>query len=383
MKKIFYLSALLAALTLFFGCASTKLAFTTLSPIAIIDVEGNAVIWTEADDFDYEAQEDEGGGILATATNKLIYSKSPELLTSEDRMNYAEESLRIALEDNGVKVLDKDSVVESKTYKYDILNILGVINMNSTADGYRKGLTSIPAKKARMLMDEIGANGLVSAEFYFTKKIEHKKAWPVVSMKILVQNRKGKKIFNKEFTAESTGSVQTYGAYDKYDKTEFVQLMNPLIDDVINRFAAEYLLLSVESTGDSSKTQKTEAKASSASATKLGKPKSSSETAKTENASATAEKTAKQATDEAAKEAAQDKAVETAKKLLGMGMDTTRVAKATGLSEEKVEQINVEMAKEKQAVETAKNLLKMGMEPEKISEATGLSVEKVNQLKEE
>lgn len=242
MKKTLTITSLAAALTFLAGCASTKLSMDTLSPVAFIDVEGNAVIWTEADEFDYEAQEDEGGGVLATAVNKLIDGKNPELLTSEDRMNYAEESLRHAFEDNGLTVMDKNIVVESKTYKYGTLNLLGIINTNSAADGYRKGLTSLPAKKARMFMEEIGANSILSAEFYFTKKIEHKRAWPVVTMKINIQDKKGKKILSKDFTAESADSVQTYGMYDKYDKMEFIQLMNPLIDDVINRFTAEYLL---------------------------------------------------------------------------------------------------------------------------------------------
>lgn len=326
MKKTNIIIPLAAASFLLSGCASTKLAGDTVSPVAIIDVEGNAVIWTEADEYDYEAQEDEGGGVLATAVNKLIDGNNPELLTAEDRMNYAEESLRHALEDKGITVLDKKLIVENKTYKYDTLNLLGVINTNTTADGYRKGLTSLPAKKARIFLSETGAKSILSAQFYFTKKIEHKTVRPLVSMKIIIQDEKGKKILDKDFTAESAKTVQAYGVYNKYEKTELVPLLNPLIDDVINRFIVEYIDFEDDSELEA-KTQ-AESKNTASVSTKLGKPKS-----------------------------------------LENGQNAEALA--------------AEKAAEDKAFETAKNLLDMGMEPEKISEATGLSIEKVNGLKNE
>lgn len=384
MKKIFYPISLAAVLSLFFSCASTKIAQSSISPVAFIDIEGNAVIWKEADEFDNEEDKDDGEGMLGTAVNKLIYSKDPEIATSEDRMNYAEESLRFALEERGVKVIDKQKVIENKTYKYDTLNLFGIVNTNTAADGYRKGLVSLPSKKARIFLKETGAKSILSAQFDFSKKIEHKRAYPLVSMKIIIQDSKGRKIFNKDFYAESTGYVQTYGAYNKYDKTEMVQLMNPLIDDVINRFVSEYFILQDEPLANE-KNAKTEN--NNVSATKLGKPKSSSAGNKTpaivpiEEENKDSQPKSQNSNSLTAEQAAENKAIETAKNLIGMGMEPEKISEATGLSVEKVNELKVEKAAEDKAVETAKNLIKMGMEPEKISEATGLSIEKVNELR--
>lgn len=379
MKKIFYPMTLTAVLSLFFGCASTKLTQSAISPVAFIDIEGNAVIWKEADEFDTEEDKDDGEGMLGTAVNKLIYSKDPEILTSEDRMNYAEESLRFALEERGVKVIDKQTVLENKTYKYDALNLFGIVNTNTAADGYRKGLVSLPSKKARMFLKETGAKSILSAQFDFSKKIEHKRAWPLVSMKIIIQDEKGRKIFNEEFLAESTGYVQTYGAYNKYEKSDMVQLMNPLIDDVINRFVSEYFTLQDEPLSNE-KSIKTET--AGAPATKLGKPKSSAKAVSMEE-NKTSQTGSQSENSLDAEKAAEIKTIETAKNLIGMGMSPEQISKATGFSIEKVNELKIEKAAEDKTVETAKNLIKMGMPPEKISEATGLSIEKVNKLKNE
>ena len=88
-SKVSFAALSVGCASVLFGCASTKLALGALSPMAVLNVEGSSVIWEEADDFDYEAQEDEGGGILATSVNKLLNSKNPELQTAADRMNYA------------------------------------------------------------------------------------------------------------------------------------------------------------------------------------------------------------------------------------------------------------------------------------------------------
>lgn len=374
-----------AAAFLLAGCASTKLDLAPYSPMAIIDVEGSSVVWEEAGEFDYEAQEDEGGGVLATAANKLLNSKNPELLTAQDRMDYAEESLRRALvETCGVELIDKDKLLESNTYQYGILNLLKVLNTNTTAEGYAPGLTKLSTWKARELMEEIGAKSIISAEFEITKKVEKKKMHPIVSMKIKIQNERGKLILDKEFTAEGADGVQTYGAYNKYNKDDFVELINPLIDDVINRFAVEYAANDgVERTYVSKeKTDKEDETAiSGAASTKLGKP-----------ASRTSKK-ASDATSQESKQAEQasaQKAETTAINLIRMGLTKEQIAEATGLSISRVEELEkaeeqnaAKQAADKKAKETAQNLLKMGLTKEQISEATGLTVEEVEELEKE
>ncbi|MDY2842997.1 MAG: hypothetical protein SOT81_03310 [Treponema sp.] len=314
-----------------FGCASTKLALGTLSPMAVLNVEGSSVIWEEADDFDYDAQEDEGGGILATSVNKLLNSKNPELQTAADRMNYAEESLRHALEEKcGVQVLEKEKLTESNVYQYEILNLFGILSTNTTADGYRGGIVKLPAKKAQLMMSEIGAESLISAQFEITKKVANKNIYPLVTMKVKIQNRRGKLVVDKEYSAQSAGGVKTYGAYNKYNKNDFVALINPLIDDVINRFASEY---SYETSADLENSDASGSSENSAdenanfASQKLGKPKSKSDSAENAAQNLTAE------------EAALKKARETAKNLLSTGLTAQQIADATGLSLEEVESL--------------------------------------------
>lgn len=314
-----------------FGCASTKLALGTLSPMAVLNVEGSSVIWEEADDFDYEAQEDEGGGILATSVNKLLNSKNPELQTAADRMNYAEESLRHALEEKcGVQVLEKEKLTDSNVYQYEILNLFGILSTNTTADGYRGGIVKLPAKKAQLLMSEIGAESLISAQFEITKKVANKNIYPLVTMKVKIQNRRGKLVVDKEYSAQSVGGVKTYGAYNKYNKNDFVALINPLIDDVINRFASEYSYETSDDFENSSESDSSEFSVdenANFASQKLGKPKSKSDSSENAAQNLTAE------------EAALKKARETAKNLLSTGLTAQQIADATGLSLEEVESL--------------------------------------------
>ncbi len=327
------LSAVLAGA--FSGCASTKIDLNTLSPMAILNVEGSSVIWEEADDFDYEAQEDEGGGLIATSVNKALNSKNPEIQTAADRMDYAEESLRHALEENcGVQFLEKEKLIKSEVYQYGILNISGILSTNTAADGYRSGILSLPSKKAQLLMSEIGAESLLSAQFEITKKIESKNIYPVVSMKIKIQNRRGKKILDKEYSAVSASGVRTYGAYSKYNKRDFVALINPLIDDVISRFASEYYpensdgMENLPSSGTSEISAGGNSDGVSAgsvpqASAKLGKPKAKLP----ENAEMNSE----------IQEAALAKARETASNLLKTNLTIEQISQATGLSVEEVE----------------------------------------------
>ncbi len=332
-SKVSFAALSVGCASVLFGCASTKLALGALSPMAVLNVEGSSVIWEEADDFDYEAQEDEGGGILATSVNKLLNSKNPELQTAADRMNYAEESLRHALEEKcGVQVLEKEKFTESNVYQYEILNLLGILSTNTTADGYRGGIVKLPAKKAQLLMSEIGAESLISAQFEITKKVANKNIYPLVTMKVKVQNRRGKMVVDKEYSAQSASGVKTYGAYNKYNKNDFVALINPLIDDVIGRFASEYSYETSDELENSDASDSSEISSEISSdenvnfaSQKLGKPKSKSGSA--ENA----------AQNPTAEEAALKKARETAKNLLSTGLTAQQIADATGLSLEEVE----------------------------------------------
>ena len=103
-------------------------------------------------------------------------------------------------------------------------------------------MLALGAKKARLLMEETGAKGLVSAEFEFDKRTEKKEVVAVVKMKIRLFDASGKNVVTHDFVAESAERVKIHGMYDsKYDKDEFVELFKPTIETVIKKFIMEYL----------------------------------------------------------------------------------------------------------------------------------------------
>ena len=241
MKKSLFLSVTsLFSACLFLSCASTKISISDYSPVGILGVEGNPTIL--AVDFDNQKDED-AGGTLSNAINKLIDGKNPEILTAQDRVDFAEECLRHALEEiAGVEVVDKEKITQSENYKYAKLNILSMTNTNCVAAGYQQDMLSLGAKKARVLMQESGAKGLISLEFEFDKKLSKKELYAVVKMKVRFIGSNGREILNKEFVEESTEKIKVHGLYDSnYDKDTFVTFYPPIIESIINKFVLEYM----------------------------------------------------------------------------------------------------------------------------------------------
>lgn len=240
MKKIVLFAFSLVILAVITSCASTKTAISDFSPIAIIGVEGNPTVLSV--DSNNEADED-AGGVLSNAINKVLDGKNPEIMSAQHRIDFAEETLKYLLEDlAGVEVLDREKVTDCDSYKHAKLNILSFMSTNIAATGYEDNMLSLGAKKARILMAETGAKGLISAEFEFDKRIEKKEAAAVVKMKIRMFDASGKNVVTHDFIAESAKRVKVHGLYsNKYDKEEFVELFKPTIETVIKKFIMEYL----------------------------------------------------------------------------------------------------------------------------------------------
>ncbi len=235
MKKAFFL--LIAASALLAGCASNKVSLDSLSPMAITGVEGNLVIHRMDDNGEVNEDED---GVLTTMLNKTLKGDDPEVSSAQNRVDYAEECLRLLLEDiGGVSVVDRDSVTQNKTYKSAKTNLLGFMSTNRVATGYESDRLTIGAKKSRILMKELGASSLLSAEFEFDKRVEKKQVSAVVKMTVRVFDTSGRSIVNKEYTAESIDKIDLYGG--DYDKKAFVELFKPTTETVIRNFIMEYL----------------------------------------------------------------------------------------------------------------------------------------------
>lgn len=241
MKKIVLSLSCLLVTAFFISCGSTKISLQEQSPIVILGVEGNPTVLEV--DANYDTDPDSGGAI-SNAVNKLLDGSNPEILKAQDRIDFAEDSLRIALSDiAGMEVIDREILQSSKIYKQTSGNVLNFVNTNLVPDGYKKGILSLGAKRARLLMNEVGAKSIISAEFEFDKRKVLKSSstvvYAVVKMKIRFFDERGKQIISKDFVEESSKYVETFSG--SYDRDEFVELYPEVTENIINKFIVEYL----------------------------------------------------------------------------------------------------------------------------------------------
>ena len=226
MKRALFLLVPLAGL--FAGCASTKLELASFSPVAVLGVQGNLVVHEvdSANEIDEDA-----GGMISDALNKALGGKNPEISTAQNRVDYA-----------GIQVVDREKLTGSDNYKYAKSNLLSFMDTSVVATGYEPDMLSLGAKKARILMKEVGAAGLISAEFEFDKRISRNQVSAVVKMKVRLFDERGKNVFTKEYMAESADKLDVHGIYDnKYDKEAFVEFFKPVTETVIRTFIMECL----------------------------------------------------------------------------------------------------------------------------------------------
>lgn len=243
MKKIIESLVLTAAAcgAFFFvaGCKSTPVVLADHSPAAIMSVSANSALpWTEMKNSNNVAESD-GTGVLTDMVNKVINGENPEVYTSQDRLDYAAQTLHELLgTTGGIEVLDHEKLEESKNYQAIITNPLNLIVASKSATGY-KLISGVGAKRARLLMQETGAKSLVFAEFDFRKKNSAGNNWTgkvcaQVKMKIKIIDETGKEILNNEYIATSAEELPIKSR--KYDRQALVNLFPATIDAVINQF---------------------------------------------------------------------------------------------------------------------------------------------------
>ena len=165
MKRSAFAAAalLLFAATLLAGCKSAPVAINESGPIAIISVTGNPAIPWEKDENDDDA--DDGNGVLSTLVNKLVDGKNPELTTGKDRLDYAVDSFHALIEEIAeVEVIDDAVVKAAENYVSINENIFNLLDSTIGATGFKK-LNTIGGKRARLLMQEIGAKSLIFLAF--------------------------------------------------------------------------------------------------------------------------------------------------------------------------------------------------------------------------
>ena len=229
------------------GCESTKIEPELHSPSAIISVIGNSYIPWVQEEKDVSLKDTErkkNDGALNALINKLSGSENPEILTAKDRLDYADESFRqIVSEISGLEFIEKDSVVKNENYKLlseSIYNSLSVITKGS---GY-KDFTIIGAKKAKYLMESLGAKSafILNFKFYKEKNSEGRENQflvGVVTMKVKFLDEKGHEIINKTYEERTPSRIKRYNS--NYDKEAFVELFKEAIDNAIRKFAVEFM----------------------------------------------------------------------------------------------------------------------------------------------
>ena len=99
-KVILTLTTALAACLLFISCGTTqKINPEANTKLAILSIYGNAALpWYELDKNGNEPSPSQG--LLGKALTSMFDMENPEMLTAEDRLNYAEDYLKKAFYEN-------------------------------------------------------------------------------------------------------------------------------------------------------------------------------------------------------------------------------------------------------------------------------------------
>ncbi|MBQ9282923.1 MAG: hypothetical protein IJ207_12145 [Treponema sp.] len=241
-KNVALLPVFAGIAVLFASCGSTKIPLQEHSPVAVITITGNGQVPWLSDGSD-ETEDGTSDGILSTMVNKLIDGDNPEIVTSVDRLDYANDSIfQIVPELTGAEFLPKDKFIQSEAYDELDSTYFNLLSSVKTATGY-KDLTALGSKRLRMLLEGTGAKSGIFFDYTFQKKLLKGNKWNgylcgLVTLKAKVVNERGKVLLNKTFVAQSSEKIRI--SSHKYDKDAFVASLNEAIDSTIRMFSMEF-----------------------------------------------------------------------------------------------------------------------------------------------
>lgn len=240
LKRFVFLMGTLVFAVAFSGCASAKIEKQSISPLAIITVAGNSSLpW-------YVVKEGEEPkatkGLLQNAINSKFYDDDPEVASSFNRLDYAEDALRkIFGEICEIDFVGKEEVVSSKKYKSMSEGLLSIMNTTITATDY-KDLRNPGKYDLKKLCESVGAKGGVVIEFEFFKKTAsgttvNGTVCPFVKMKTKIFDQTGKEIKYKTYTVQGAETLKVAGR--KYDADALVEMYPAVIDQLLTQFAMD------------------------------------------------------------------------------------------------------------------------------------------------
>lgn len=229
------------------GCQSTPKSLSENSPMIIVSVTGNRSLpWKDVANGFSSSQDsdDDGNGVLTNIVNKLIDNDNPELVSGQDRIDYAAQSLHELISTTGgIEVISNDTVTATKAYQDTKESMFNMLEAIYPATNY-KNIPKIGAKRSRLLMQETNAKGMLVADFFFQKENVSGNKWngkirARVTMKVRLTNERGKTILSHEFVSVSPDEIPL--ASHKYDKQALVDLFPATIDAVINQFIVSFV----------------------------------------------------------------------------------------------------------------------------------------------
>lgn len=280
-KNIAALLCGVISLGFFVGCASNKVDLSASSPVALVSVIGNSSIpWVKEDEGnDVKSGSD---GLLTNMVNKMIDGDNPEMTTAVDRLDYAADSFsKILPEMTGCEVLPSEQVVNNESYLDLRGSFYNTLISTKSATNY-KDFTTLKGKNAAKLISELNAKGLAILNFTFEKKLTKGNKWNgecrvIATMKAKILDEKGKELVNKTYSSQSAKVVRIRN--HKYEKQEVADNLYDEIDNVIRKFATEFLSGEAEATSEIDENE-------SSVSTSLPKPVKKSASADAENAAA-------------------------------------------------------------------------------------------------
>lgn len=242
-KVILTLTTALAACLLFISCGTTqKINPEANTKLAILSIYGNAALpWYELDKNGNEPSPSQG--LLGKALTSMFDMENPEMLTAEDRLNYAEDYLKKAFYENfNIEAADKEAVTGSRKYKMLSEGLFSSMNTAKKADGY-KLIEKLGAPTISKIYKETGANTAIILKFAFFKKLtsgtkSHGTAVPYVTMRATVYDEKGKEFHYKTYKAE--GSPAKISRKDS-GSDELIAAYPETIEKLINQLCVDLM----------------------------------------------------------------------------------------------------------------------------------------------
>lgn len=241
MKKLFGFCGVAVLCFTLFSCASSKVPLSDIGSTSILAVVGSsAVPYYEMVDGEYV----DNDGLINQAVNAVFGQDNPEITGAKDRVDLCVDTMELLLEENaGLTVIPKDTLVNSNSYKEFSNDIFGFLETYVYATDYKK-ITELNGKKARILMNEIGSNSLITAKFDFYKYLVDGSKLKgnigaYLDAEFCLYDKTGKLIIQEEVKIYSTDKTEV--SLTKYDNQVLCDMFPELIEQAVNTFIVNHL----------------------------------------------------------------------------------------------------------------------------------------------